>query len=104
MRSRSIAVSTSGFHPDNAGSTPAEITKDTSKKTACCLFLVSAGDLTACEARVDHQIMSVLPLRKKKTPIWAILIMSGFLKLARVIELSVIIGFAVWWVWINNYI
>ncbi len=24
--SRSIAVSTSGFHPDNAGSTPAEIT------------------------------------------------------------------------------
>ena len=26
-RSRSITVSTSGFHPDNAGSTPAEITK-----------------------------------------------------------------------------
>ena len=25
-RSRSITVSTSGFHPDNAGSTPAEIT------------------------------------------------------------------------------
>ena len=25
--SRSITVSTSGFHPDNAGSTPAEITR-----------------------------------------------------------------------------
>ena len=26
LRSLSITVSTSGFHPDNAGSTPAEIT------------------------------------------------------------------------------
>ena len=38
--SRSITVSTSGFHPDNAGSTPAEITKN-KKRSLQGLFFYS---------------------------------------------------------------
>ena len=42
--SRSITVSTSGFHPDNAGSTPAEITRKTRKtRRALFVFLILAG-------------------------------------------------------------
>ena len=42
--SRSITVSTSGFHPDNAGSTPAEITISQSEPESGSFFVVNNGE------------------------------------------------------------
>ena len=51
MWSRSIAVSTSGFHPDNAGSTPAEITISQSEPESGS-FLLSITEKSGLKSSV----------------------------------------------------
>ena len=54
MRSRSIAVSTSGFHPDNAGSTPAEITKEKEARQSLFLFGDDKGEAKLLPPRLPE--------------------------------------------------